>query len=380
MLAMSMAAGAMLLFWTWLANRAERLALYGAAAFIISGVGVVLIGLRSLLPLALSVVAGNVCAVAGSFLLFVGLRLFNGGRVPWLIVFGLPAFYLATMAAPSIYANAPLRFSLASTLVAVGYMLAAIEVLRCRDGLRSRLALGLALLLQSAFTMARVPMAMFADPPLFTLDGFWVAAITVESTIFVQVISYLVISLPKERVEQALQRAALTDSLTGLPNRRAFHEFATQALSLAARRQRSVSLISFDLDRFKLLNDTYGHAAGDAALTKFAEVLAGTLRESDICGRIGGEEFAAILLETGEADACTAAERVVTGFASQTIEVDGRILNASVSAGVACCADGSSPLEDLLAQADRALYSAKQAGRNRTAVMRRQSAKMSLAI
>ena len=355
MLVMSMVASAALLFWTWLANRQERVVLYGAHGFILAAIGVMLLGMRAFLPLPLSVIGGHSFLVLGSTLLYAGICLFNRRRFPFLIVVGLPLLLILALSIPAVFAVPHLRFSVASAMCAIVYVITAVEVLRPQDGLRSRWPLTLALGLQAVLTLGRIPIALVADPPIFTLQGFGIALIAVESMIFAQVISYLVISLPKERVEQALQRAALTDSLTGLPNRRAFYDSAERVLTLAARRRRSVSLILFDLDRFKQLTDTHGHATGDAALLAFADVLTRTLRGSDYCGRIGGEEFAVILMETSAAEARHAAERVVDSFAEQGIEHEGHRVPVTVSAGAACCLDGTSRMDDLFARADRAL-------------------------
>ena len=127
---------------------------------------------------------------------------------------------------PAVLTNPPLRFSLSALLVSTAYGMSVVEAVRVRDGLRSRLPLAMALGLQAAMAFARAPLAIFADPPIFTYTGTWFAAIVIEAVVFAQVVSYLVISLPKERAEQALQRAALSDSLTGLQNRRAFYDGA----------------------------------------------------------------------------------------------------------------------------------------------------------
>jgi diguanylate cyclase (GGDEF)-like protein len=305
--------------------------------------------------------------VFGASLLYGGLCRFNGRPFPTGFVTALPLVFLVLLLFPAVLTNPPLRFSLSALLVSTAYGMSVVEAVRVRDGLRSRLPLAMALGLQAAMAFARAPLAIFADPPIFTYTGTWFAAIVIEAVVFAQVVSYLVISLPKERAEQALQRAALSDSLTGLQNRRAFYDGAQHVVSLAARRRSAIALVSFDLDHFKQLNDTYGHAAGDAALQCFAAVLTSNLRESDICARLGGEEFVALMCDTSEADARIAAERVVAAFARQSISASGHSIRATVSAGTAGSDDGSSSLAALLAAADRALYAAKQSGRNRVA-------------
>jgi diguanylate cyclase (GGDEF)-like protein len=365
-LTLSLFSSALLLFWTWLNNRTEALPVYGAAAYVASGCGVALIGARAILPGALTIVGGNLGLIIGSCLLYGGLRVFNGGRFPTLFATTVPLVFLALLVLwPVVYVDAAVRFSLAALLVTMGYAMSVYETVRVRDGLRSRLPLALALALQGGMAFARIPLSFYADPPISSYSGAWFAGIVIEAVVFAQVVSYLVISLPKERVEHALHRAAHSDSLTGLQNRRAFYDCAQSVISHASRRRKSVAVVSFDLDHFKQLNDTYGHAAGDVALRCFAEVLAANLRSSDICARLGGEEFVALMCETSEADARQAAERVVAAFARLPIAVGAAQIRATVSAGTAGSEDGTATLEMLLAAADRALYAAKQSGRNR---------------
>lgn len=155
-------------------------------------------------------------------------------------------------------------------------------------------------------------------------------------------------------------RAAATDPLTGIANRRALFEVASSALRAAGRDGRPLSAILFDLDHFKRINDTRGHAAGDEVLREVARRAQQVLRDRDILGRYGGEEFAAILPGADAALAAVIAERLRQRIASEPI--DG--IPVSASLGVAQADPGSPGLEDLLLRADAALYEAKRAGRN----------------
>ncbi len=158
-----------------------------------------------------------------------------------------------------------------------------------------------------------------------------------------------------------LERAATRDFLTDALNRSAFTVAGKRLLT----RHDDVAALMLDLDRFKRVNDTYGHAAGDRVLQAFARVVEGALRTDDLFGRIGGEEFA-VLLPCDANEAAEVAERIRTAVAEERIAIDsGEVLQATVSIGLAT---GGADLDALLARADEALYRAKDEGRNRLAI------------
>jgi diguanylate cyclase (GGDEF)-like protein/PAS domain S-box-containing protein len=164
---------------------------------------------------------------------------------------------------------------------------------------------------------------------------------------------------------EVVRRAYACDHLTGLANRRAFFEAAQQELARWQRAPRPLTLIMFDADHFKRINDTWGHPAGDAVLRDFAGLLTATFRQADILGRIGGEEFAALLPSAGTVGALAVARRLLQAVAAQTVLVDGIAIRYTVSAGVATMNAGVSGLDALIKRADVALYEAKKNGRNR---------------
>ena len=166
-----------------------------------------------------------------------------------------------------------------------------------------------------------------------------------------------------------LQELALTDPLTGLPNRRAIEDWAARQLSAAARHGFSFWVALADLDNFKAVNDTYGHDAGDTVLKSFAQILKSKSRRSDICGRIGGEEFLIVLTHVANEDAKRLMERVRTELEVTKFNFGGNSLTVTASFGLAGFA-GTRPPEfsQLVAKADSALYSAKRLGRNRVEV------------
>ncbi|NEU13065.1 diguanylate cyclase [Methylobacterium sp. BTF04] len=157
---------------------------------------------------------------------------------------------------------------------------------------------------------------------------------------------------------------ATTDPLTGALNRRSFTERALAELARGRRYDRPTSMLMIDADRFKSVNDTYGHAGGDAVLQALTSSLGQTLRPSDVFGRLGGEEFGVILPETGLDDAAHVAERIRAELASLVVGSNGGSIRFTVSIGVSQFELGATELKPTLDRADAALYQAKAQGRD----------------
>lgn len=173
----------------------------------------------------------------------------------------------------------------------------------------------------------------------------------------------------RKRLESEIQRQARTDTLTGLHNRRYFFELAERELARGRRYNGLLAVLMLDLDHFKAVNDAYGHHAGDRVLRGFGEILARSVRDVDIAGRIGGEEFAVVLPEARAEQAVEVAERVRLAVAGADLRLEqGEALHVTVSIGVAAAAAAESDIEALLDSADQALYEAKRAGRNRVCI------------
>jgi diguanylate cyclase (GGDEF)-like protein len=167
-------------------------------------------------------------------------------------------------------------------------------------------------------------------------------------------------------LKEEAELQARTDYLTGLFNRRHFIELADHELARSVRYQRPLSLLMIDLDRFKAVNDTWGHSAGDTVLQEISRLIRDEVRDVDIIGRMGGEEFSALLVETEAEQAALVAQRLCGAVADAVIVSPQDVpLQVTISLGLTSLKGREINFERLLHEADMALYRAKQAGRNR---------------
>jgi diguanylate cyclase (GGDEF)-like protein len=175
----------------------------------------------------------------------------------------------------------------------------------------------------------------------------------------------VLVNMAKERAELHQRKASLVDPLTGIANRRAFFDRGADLLKQMHASGEGAALLLFDLDRFKEINDNFGHQFGDLVLVRFCEVTKSVLRPEDLFGRIGGEEFGCLLPATPLVEAFAVAERVRELLLSTRLSFGAMPVGATVSVGVAVTSEIEQELGQLFAAADRALYRAKARGRNR---------------
>jgi diguanylate cyclase (GGDEF)-like protein len=166
------------------------------------------------------------------------------------------------------------------------------------------------------------------------------------------------------RNAEALARAAVTDPLSGLFNRRYFHERLEEELDRARRHDTTVALLMIDIDNFKRINDQFGHLAGDLVIRSVGEILKRSVRRFDLCARFGGEEFAIVMPGSGAESSASVGERI-----RQRIEAfragDADLADLRVTASIGMAVSHGASVRDLIARADQALYEAKHAGKNR---------------
>lgn len=297
----------------------------------------------------------------GAAIGWLSMRQFHGREFPalWLIAAGI-----AWVGAGVLLSER--GASLVGQLLSAAFIAAgAAELWRGRsERLGARLPLmfilaGYALVLVAGAGIASVMAVEISfDVPAFA----WVFGLqTIANAILTTV---LIILLIKERSAASAQAAAEIDQVTGLLTRGRFMAKAVAALETATARGVPFTVVIFDLDHFKRINDTFGHRTGDAVLERFGSLLLRGLRRGDVAGRIGGEEFAMVMPGAGSEAAMALVERIRAAFAEEAKWVDGQGVKATLSAGVAV-AEPRATLDDVIEAADRALYSAKARGRNR---------------
>jgi diguanylate cyclase (GGDEF)-like protein len=198
-------------------------------------------------------------------------------------------------------------------------------------------------------------------PSLLSLFGI----IHFENIVFSLGTAAFILAFVKEHSEAASKMAARIDPLTGIANRTSFMESAERVIERCRREGLPVSVMMCDLDRFKAINDTYGHAVGDAVIRKFCEVVTALLRPNDVFGRMGGEEFAVVLPRSSIEAALARADRIQACFAENCRFIEGHQVAATVSCGLAASVNAEETLLPLLELSDVALYRAKAEGRNR---------------
>ncbi|MEO9385986.1 sensor domain-containing diguanylate cyclase [Chromobacterium phragmitis] len=186
-----------------------------------------------------------------------------------------------------------------------------------------------------------------------------------ELALALRITRIIAIALQRDGHERQLYRLATQDGLTELNNRRQFIELADREIERSRRHGGAVTVLMMDLDHFKDINDQYGHAVGDEVIRHFSQVCREVLRASDLCGRLGGEEFAAVLPETGMDAALLVAERLRGLAGAARLDTAGGLLGYTVSIGIAERQPEESGIDEVLGRADRQLYRAKRGGRNR---------------
>jgi diguanylate cyclase (GGDEF)-like protein len=291
-------------------------------------------------------------------------RVFHG-RKPNLpgLVFGAIVWVGTVVALPSL--NPAMRLTIGAAIVAVYAALTASELWsERRRTMQKRWPTIVVPLLHGFVLMLPILLGDLLRPhdETFT-SSIWVTAFSIELVLYAIGTVFVIFMLVSDRAVTVHKTAASVDPLSGMLNRRGFSEACTRVIEREAAAGRPVTVMIFDIDHFKGINDRFGHPAGDEILKLFSTVVVNNLRISDLSGRIGGEEFAALLpcaLEEG----VLVAERVRESFEASGIVCEEGPVDTTVSIGVAGGPAGTE-LEVLLAAADTALYQAKRSGRNR---------------
>ena len=339
-------------------------------------VSIMLLGLNGSVPDSLAIDLANAVLFASFALTWCGARVFDRRKPePALALVGV-AIWLLACRLQTFATMVELRVLVSTGIVTAYTWLAAYEFWHGRDeALISRWPAIFMLFAHGALFLLRTPFdaVVHVAPGNNLVMSGWLELLSLEALLFTISIAFILLAMAKERTEYGHRAAARTDALTGIANRRGFLEQTALSRRAVAGAQPTAVLL-FDLDRFKTINDQYGHAVGDRTLQIFAEIAKAHIGMAGTVGRWGGDEFVAVLTNTTREIAATVAERIQVALEKAAADIDGRLVGATVSTGMAFSSYGSFDLPAMLLQADQALYRAKAEGRNRLAVAMPESA------
>jgi diguanylate cyclase (GGDEF)-like protein len=362
------AVGGLLLLFAWLQNRSvAALGLWGTA-YLMNTVALGLLSARGSIPDVWSIDIAQAVWLGAHGLMWTAARNFEGRRTPLALTFAGSALWLTACQFEIFYGSLAARIVLSTSVIGTYLLLCAIELWRAHDReLVSRWPAIVLLLVHASMFLGRIPLVNVLPYPGGALppSPHWLPLGLFEVMFHTFCMSVLLVAMAKERAELHQRQNSLIDPLTGVANRRAFFDRAEALLRLSRAEGRVATLLLFDLDRFKEVNDTFGHQVGDNVLLRFCEVAKSVLRPRDLFGRFGGEEFGCLLENTSLAEALRIAERVRSRFARLPLEIGAASTVVTVSVGVAVSNEVDQTLEQLFAAADRALYRAKAKGRDR---------------
>ena len=359
----------MLLLFAWFQNAQIRAVAWWGAALFLRAVAVALFGLRGgAVPEIISVHLATTLLLTTFGLTWCGARVFDG-RKPRLVSLVAGAAVWLVVSRMPVFAQSPdLRALLSSGFIAAYTWLAAYEFWKGRpEPLVSRWPIVFVLFTHGALFLLHTPLAALLpwSPAGEIFATAWLTVLSFEALLFTIAIAFILLAMAKERTELLHKTASLVDPLTGIANRRAFLTRAGEGTRSVSATAGAAAVLPVDLDNFKSINDRFGHALGDRVLLIFAEIACAHIRPAELLGRIGGDEFAAVLHRVDRAAALRVAERIRVAFAAAAGEVEGFAVGGTISIGVALAEDVPVEISVLLAQADQALYHAKGQGRNR---------------
>jgi diguanylate cyclase (GGDEF)-like protein len=343
---------------------------YWTGANIALAIGLVLLSLSKTANDLPARVLGNTLLVLTTALYFLAIQRLLGDKPSKRLAFttvaasGIVFALLWTSAAPYRLAVGALSIAL---MVLTGLSAARLLLPLTAEKPVSHRFTGLLFLLGCTLMTVRLGHAMFAvaAPANLFVPDFWNGMILGGTHITVMLMSLGFALMIADRLASELNRLATLDALTGIGNRRVFYARAEAELARCRRKNMPLSLLMIDLDRFKMINDQLGHAAGDDTLRRFVALVSPHLREYDFFARLGGEEFAVLLPEATEEVAIAIAERLRELAEAERLPAPGFPTPTTASIGAAQLIENEQSIDQLMHRADQALYAAKSSGRNR---------------
>jgi diguanylate cyclase (GGDEF)-like protein len=361
----------LLLLFAWVQNTQITAVAWWGFAHLLRSASVVLFGMYGSVSDLISIDLANAILFTAFAMTYTGARVFDGRPIqPVALVAGAVVWLLASRT-PFIVDSIDARVLLSSGIITCYTWSTAYEFWRGRnEPLVSRLPAIFMLFAHGALFLLRTPILTFLpwanQSQVFA--SVWLTVLSFEALLFTISIAFILLAMAKERTELRHKTAALIDPLTGIANRRAFLEAASELVLRQANNGRAWAVLLIDLDHFKSINDRFGHAIGDKILQMFADCTSAKLGPDDLIGRLGGEEFAIVLRDANRERALAVAERIRTTFAEAAAAVENCAVHSTVSIGVVVEQDASVDISTALSQADQALYYAKARGRNRVEV------------
>ena len=350
----------------WVTDRRHAAAGYWCLSMWVGSVCTLLYALRPIgLPM-LTVGLGNALAAFAYALMWAGFRVFDKRPAYLAVVLAGPALWsLAYLFVPQVTNDVNNRIIVSSVIITAYSLWMGVDIWRGRrvERLPTRSMSAVFFLTHGVIYSLRIPMALLFPASLGhgTAYSAWFAVFSLELFAHTILAAVAMLVLIKERGEALYRQASRTDALTGIPNRGSFLDDMQARLS----RKAQGTLMIFDLDRFKAINDTHGHLAGDAVLKRFSAQVSSRLEEGMLFCRFGGEEFALFAPHHDIAMAQEFADMLRADIAAMAIVFAGREIGVSVSIGLADVATFGADFDRLHSAADGALYAAKEAGRNR---------------
>src|SRR5262249_5740410 len=315
----------------WIQDRSIRAVAWWGAAYLVGGLAAALWGVHDAISRALTVDVVYALLFVACGIIWSGARLFHQRRAIPFGMFGGAILWLFVCQSPVVHESDSYRIMLGSFVIATYTLLTAVELWRERgEHLFSRWPAMFVLAAHGVVFVLPIPLILLlpSDRGLALASG-WVPILALETLLFAIGTAFILLVMAKERSEHMHRAAASTDPLTGIANRRGFLDEADRLVRKQAWKNQPVTMLMFDLGQFKSINDRFGHAIGDEALRLFARTAIVSLRATDVVGRLGGEEFAAILPGDWNVTAVAAA-RVRAAFEAAGVEIDGVKIGATV--------------------------------------------------
>src|SRR2546421_9536726 len=361
----------LLLLLVWVQNTRVQAVAWWASAHLMRSISVMLYGLYGSVPDLISIDLPNVLLFSSFGVTWNGARVFNGrDALPGSLIAGAGIWLLASQW-PGFEAGAEVRGQLSALIIATYTWLTAYEFWRARhEPLVSRWPAIVLFFTNGAMYLLRTPLnaLLHENEADAILSSAWLSVLSFEAFLMTIATAFILLAMSKERTELRHKTAAMTDPLTGLLNRRAFLQDAETLMQQQIARDRPIAVLLIDLDHFKSINDRFGHAVGDKVLQIFAKTTRAGVRQTDLVGRLGGEEFTVLLADASIDNAYLVADRLRRAFAAAAAVVDGETIYATASIGVSVIVDPRQDLAKLITLADQALYLAKARGRNRVEI------------